>query len=217
MGTDHRRLPIVFNRGECETLPPKPESWENQLDIAQRIGTHFPGEVVRLDLYGGGDQVYFSEFTFTTAGCWRTFTPALTDGLLYGLMKGHLSSEDVTPDFVERVLSDTSWVVLSTIDDDKGRQLLANSWKGMAYPSPVDLCMQIENAYDGDNKRAVRAKLFDACIQEARAVQNFDVRCFIVMEKNGMQVIHRSFGVGSNDQGKDNIEVCAKSAASHTV
>lgn len=227
VGTDHRRLPIVFNRGECETLPPKPESWEKQHEIAKQIGKHFPGEVVRLDLYGGGDQVYFSEFTFTTAGCWRTFTPALTDGLLYALMKGQISSEVVTPDFVERVLTDTSWVSLSMSDDDEeNKQLSADSWKGMAYPSPVDLCMQIENAYDGDDKRRIRAELFDMCIQKAREVQNFDVRCIILTQKNGMQHAHHSFGVkmdatididGRKYHAKDSIEVCANSVASHNV
>lgn len=215
VGTDHRRLPIVFNRGECESLPPKPASWEKQLEIAQAIGKHFPGEVVRLDLYGGGSEVYFSEFTFTTAGCWRTFTPALTDGLLYGLMMGQLSTKVVTPDYVERVLSDTSWVALMSDNVDEREQISTNSWSGMVYPSPVDLCMQIENSYDGENKRVVRAELFNGCMQETRAVQNFGVRCFIVSVKNGVQHVIRSFGVNKEgtDHGKDNIQVCAESDA----
>jgi hypothetical protein len=196
-------------------LPPKPASWEKQLEIAQAIGKHFPGEVVRLDLYGGGSEVYFSEFTFTTAGCWRSFTPALTDGLLYGLMMGQLSTKVVTPDYVERVLSDTSWVALMSDNVDEREQISTNSWSGMVYPSPVDLCMQIENSYDGENKRVVRAELFNGCMQETRAVQNFGVRCFIVSVKNGVQHVIRSFGVNKEgtDHGKDNIQVCAESDA----
>ena len=215
VGTDHRRLPIVFNRGECDTLLPKPASWEKQFEIAKHIGKHFPGEVVRLDLYGGGDQVYFSEFTFTTNDCRRTFTPALTDGLLYGLMKGHISSEVVTPDYVERALSGSSWVALSAIDNYENTLLSANSWRGKAYPSPVDMCMHIENAYDGKNKRNVRAELFDKCIEKARAIQNFGLRCFIVTETKDAQRILRSCGLNKEDgdRGKDNIRVCAESAS----
>lgn len=71
VGTDFRKLPIVFNRGVCERLPPKPKTWNTQLEIMKHVGKQFSNEVVRVDVYGGGDEVWFSEFTFTTAGCWK--------------------------------------------------------------------------------------------------------------------------------------------------
>lgn len=72
LSTDYERLPIVFNRGVCGDAPPKPASWERQLQIARTLGELFPDETVRIDLYDGKDgKVFFSEFTFTTAGCWR--------------------------------------------------------------------------------------------------------------------------------------------------
>ena len=211
VGTDYRRLPIVFNRDVCIDTPAKPKSWNTQLQIVQKIGKSFPGEVVRVDLYGGGEKVWFSEFTFTTAGCWKRFTPALTDGLLYGLMKNKLSSDVVTPEYVEQILTDESWVMISL---DEKRQFIPELHA--AYPSPVDLCQFIEEfgeTLSNNGKLQLRKKtkeqLFRRCINAAKKVQTSSLRC-IVCINNGTQI--ESFGVnGFSERGKStsNIDICA--------
>eukprot|EP00571_Detonula_confervacea_P011681 CAMPEP_0172313576 /NCGR_PEP_ID=MMETSP1058-20130122/20500_1 /TAXON_ID=83371 /ORGANISM="Detonula confervacea, Strain CCMP 353" /LENGTH=415 /DNA_ID=CAMNT_0013027251 /DNA_START=335 /DNA_END=1579 /DNA_ORIENTATION=+ len=201
VGTDYRRLPIVFNRDVCEDAPKKPKSWNTQLEIIKEVGKSFPNEVVRVDVYGGGDEVWFSELTFTTAGCWRRFTPALTDGLLYGLMKNRISPDIATPENVERMLTDKSWV-FGALD---GKKHLATTMHG-AYPSPVDLCLRFE---EFSEKGKMKKKLFDSCIQEAKSVQNFSLRC-IVSEKNGTKI--HSFGVNDAKKGDSNMGLCAEKA-----
>ena len=181
INTDHKKLPLVFNRGVCETPFPRPSSWDSQLDIVNRLGKAFPNEVVRIDLYAGGNDVYFSEFTFTTAGCWRSFTPALADGLLYALMKNKVSPNVVTPDYVERKLNDRSWVALSL---DERMQIASIN----AHPSPVDLCLQFEVT----NDKELNEKLFASCIKTARKVQHSNIRC-IVSKHNGTKI--DSFGI----------------------
>lgn len=157
----------------------------------------FPKEVVRVDVYGGGSEVYFSEFTYTTAGCWRRFQPMVVDGLLYGLMKGEIDAGLVTTEYIEDMLSDDSWVMLSLKDHDGGDGHDGNDGDGdnrtmvssISYPSPVDLCMEFEEYADRKNKKE---ELFDKCIRHLRKVRHFPLRC-IVSEKNGTQV--HSFGV----------------------
>ena len=201
VGTDYRRLPIVFNRGTCEKLPPRPESWDKQLRIMQYLGRHFPREVVRIDVYAGGDEVWFSEFTFTTAGCWRRFTPAVADGLLYGLMKGGISPDVVTPASIERLLTDDSWVLVS----------LDNRTLSGSHPSPVDLCSTIERFSD---KVRVKEILFHSCIRKLRPIRKFSLRC-IVSQKNGTSL--HSFGVNEPVKGTSNVDHCAAKYADSKI
>jgi len=184
VGTDHRRLPIVFNRGVCDQPSPKPKSWETQLEVVQQLGKEFPNEVVRIDLYGGGSEVYFSEFTFTTAGCWRKFTPMLTDGILYGLMKNKIPPETVTPESLEATLSDKSWVLVSL--DKTTNTVFVNE-----YPSPVDLC-QTFNIEDTKKNKDFNEMIFSSCIQKARQVYSSSLRC--IVSKNNRKEIE-SFGL----------------------
>ncbi|KAL7537347.1 hypothetical protein ACHAXR_007759 [Thalassiosira sp. AJA248-18] len=179
LGTDHRRLPIVFNRGTCKTSPIKPPSWNTQLEIMKQVGRHFLGEVVRVDVYGGGEEVWFSELTFTTAGCWKRFKPAVADGLLYGLMKNRIPPEFVTPASVQRMLNDRSWVSVS---------LDYESLSG-SFPSPVDLCLTFEEYSTGKQTKEI---LFNQCIQTLKRIQKHSLRCIVSMN-NGTNV--RAFGV----------------------
>lgn len=214
LGTDYRRLPIVLNRGICKETPPKPRTWDTQLEIMKQLGKEFPGEVVRIDVYGGGDEVWFSEFTFTTNGCWRSLQPALADGLLYGLMKKKITRYDATPERIDRMLNDKSWVLL-----------LDNQTLSAAYPSPVDLCSIFEKF--GANKEFVyRAQesgdalklsmaqemfhrtqevLFKSCIEELKKIKTFPLRC-IHLEKEEMKV--HSFGVNKLMKDASSVEAC---------
>jgi len=205
VNTDFRKLPIVFNRDVCDTLPPKPATWNAQLEIMKRVGRAFPGEVVRVDVYGGGEEVWFSEFTFTTAGCWRRFTPALTDGLLYGLMKGEISSDVVTPTYVERMLNDKSWVVISTVDE--GMRVASTMLRG-EFPSPVDLCLEFKkfgNDEGGGGGGATRNTPFERCIRKARSVQKYQLRC-IVSVANATRI--RAFGMDGVGDEVSGIAAC---------
>lgn len=202
VGTDFRRLPIVFNRGICDGVPPKPKTWDRQLQIMKQVGKEFPGEVVRVDVYGGGEDVWFSEFTFTTAGCWRRFTPMLTDGLLYGLMKQQISPELVTPENVARMLTDKSWVVTSV--DNKGHVATPPVLQG-EYPSPVDLCIQFEQ-FANENDKAKKVQLFKRCISQAKRVQSYALRC-IASYGNGTRIM--SFGTNDYEDGvSSGISIC---------
>ncbi|KAL7550771.1 hypothetical protein ACHAWF_013992 [Thalassiosira exigua] len=195
VGTDYRRLPIdLFRRGRCNDVIPKPKTWDTQLEIMKRVGKFFPSEVVRVDVYAGGEEVWFSEFTFTTVGCWRRFSPAVIDGLLYELMVRRLSPDAVTPASVERMLLDESWVLVS-LDDVRSSH---------SHPSPVDLCLTMEQS--GGNRKQFKDALFQRCISKLKPLRKFALRC-LVSEKNGTQL--HSFGLNAPDKGRSNIELCA--------
>mmetsp|Transcript_24543 Transcript_24543/g.52058 ORF Transcript_24543/g.52058 Transcript_24543/m.52058 type:complete len:494 (-) Transcript_24543:111-1592(-) len=190
LGTDFRRLPIVFNRGTCKDMLEKPQTFDTQVEIMKTIGKLFPSEVVRIDVYGGGEKVWFSEFTFTTNGCWKTFKPAVTDGLLYALMEKRISPDIVTPEYVERMLTDDSWVLLL-----EEQRLFSHS-----YPSPVDLCTALEDF--GEDRKMV----FHMCIQKLWLVQGSPIRC-LVAEKNATEL--HSFGVNGPSEDVSNTKACA--------
>lgn len=191
VSTDFHRLPIVFNRDTCpeSDMPAKPKSWYTQVKVMAELGKQlFPGEVVRIDVYGGGDQVWFSEFTFSTAGCWRTFKPRVADGLLYAIAHGKVSPETATAEYVERLMSDVSWALVSF--DEK--QVKLSEFTG-AYPSPVDMCATLE---DFSNDNAQRSEILETCLGEAKKIKDFPLRC-IITEGNGTDF--SSFGVMNND------------------
>ncbi|KAL7465461.1 hypothetical protein ACHAXS_005778 [Conticribra weissflogii] len=198
--TEFRRTPIMFNRPTCLNMTEKPKSWEKQLEIMKRLGELFPQEVVRIDVYGGGDEVWFSEFTFTTAGCWRTFQPTVTDGLLYAVQYNKIPREVIDADFIQKVLRDDSWVSVSL---DKN-EIPVPEYTG-THPSPVDLCSKLQDYADTTMKEI----LFQSCIEEAKSLSSFHLRC-IVTHNNG--TMYHSFGLMTNklsgSSAIDNIQVC---------
>ena len=195
LGTDYQRLPILFNRGTCDTLPPKPKSWDKQLQIMKELGKGFPGEVVRVDVYGGSEEVWFSELTFTTTGCWKRFKPWATDGLLYGLMKNKISPTDVNSASIIEHLNDTSWVTIS----------LDFKTLSSSHPSPVDACLMFEEYVQVPAAR-MKKELFDSCISALNKTRGFPLHC-IVSNNNGTFV--KSFGVKeSSVVSASNVEIC---------
>jgi len=203
LSTDYVRLPIVFNRGVCGDAPPKPASWERQFQIARALGKLFPDETVRVDLYDGKDgKVFFSEFTFTTAGCWRTFSPTLADGLLWALAHHELPPAVASPTYIQRVLTDRSWVLLSL--DEEGF-LIRNASSG--HPSPVDMCSTLES-FGSDNKS--KQRLFDKCISNARDVKGSALRCLVYRGTDQDMI---AFGVDRASQdvaSRGNLNLCEK-------
>lgn len=66
----------------------KPKEWDKMLRLAEALSAEFP--FVRVDLYGIGDKVYFSELTFTPANGMDSNIPKEWDlamGDLYDLSK----------------------------------------------------------------------------------------------------------------------------------
>jgi hypothetical protein len=161
------------------------------------------------DIYGGGGEVWLSEFTFTTAGCWRSFTPRVADGLLYAVAHGMVSAESITADNVERVLSDDSWVVLSF--DKNGDKL--PEYTG-AYPSPVDMCTVLEQFAVDKQQNDKTMRLFQSCIKVAEKVQNHPLRC-IITHYNVSRI--ESFGASPLDiidhwddsENPTNVDICS--------
>ncbi|KAL3796146.1 hypothetical protein HJC23_000649, partial [Cyclotella cryptica] len=205
LSTDFRRLPIIFNRDTCDdVMLDKPKSWDTQLQVATDIGKLFPAEVVRLDLYGGGEMVWLSEFTFTTGGCWKTFKPRVTDGFLYAVAHGKIPTESVTAEYVQKLLSGDSWVVVSY--DEKGEKL--STFSG-AYPSPVDMCMVLEDFFNPEQKYK-RTRLYQSCIKESQKLSDYPVRC-IITQSNASMI--QSFGSSPTDlvdgiKHPTNIDIC---------
>lgn len=184
VSTRFRKLPMTHNRPTCEgPLIPKPRSWEKQLAIAKEVGRQMAYEgVVRLDLYGGDNgeggegTVYFSEFTFTTSGCWKDFQPLTADGLLYAIAHGQIPADvAASPEFVERTLGRESWVLVREFNgnrahggDVKKNYVSTNDSKTAAanvtaFSSPVDLCDVL-----GKEAAAKKKKKFEASASDGQ-------------------------------------------------
>jgi hypothetical protein len=110
--TDFKRLPMIHGIPACTDQDeiPKPATWDLMHQIASEIVRHLPNEIVRLNLYASETQVAFSELTFTTSNCNYNFWPIVGDGLLLALNTKEVDSTAVTAEFVEEVISGTSWV-----------------------------------------------------------------------------------------------------------
>ena len=83
-------------------------------EIARGIGKHVPG-IICLDLYASDEDVYFAEFTFTTAACTRNvcFQPLVADGLLYAILHGQIDPNAATAKYVEKTIGGKSWAFVS--------------------------------------------------------------------------------------------------------
>jgi hypothetical protein len=165
--TGFQRLPMKLSSQPCTDEIEKPGAWDLMHQIASEIAIHVPNEIVRLDLYASETQVAFSELTFTTTACKTNFFPIVADGLLFALNTKEVDPTAVTAEFVEEVISGTSWVKVEM--DPFVRRPKADR----GYPSPVDLC------YTGTRIKVfgqLPGNFLDAeCIREARAL-NKDAR-----------------------------------------
>lgn len=168
------RLDMKLAMDPCPQTISKPPMWDKMLQVAQEIAPHMPQHVIRLDLYSSHTRVVFSELTFTSAACRRTFLPLVADGLLYALSSGLVDPEIAgTPEFIQKTVMDRSWVKVSM---DHRQPAVANNNTG--YPSAVDLC------FNRTSKPIVRGPLpqsarNDPCLQAAATVQHLPLRCVI--------------------------------------
>jgi hypothetical protein len=135
----------------------------------EELGPHLPG-VVRLDLYASETEIYFSEFTFTTAACAFGFRPRVADGFLYALDHELLSPTSIiTPDFVRDTILGTSWVHLSFLPGQSEIRLNLTSIAG--FPSPVDLCRGATNTH--------HCNASTNCLSAAKSMASNDLRCIV--------------------------------------
>jgi hypothetical protein len=83
--TDHRSNMVdrdwnpldVHVKYRCAEPPPPPPNLEHMIEVAEKLAVEF--ELVRVDLYSVGDQIYFGEFThYPGGGCIR-FAPQSFD------------------------------------------------------------------------------------------------------------------------------------------
>jgi len=167
-------LDLKLAMDPCPYEISKPPMWDKMLQVASEIAPHMPDHVIRLDLYSSDTRVVFSELTFTTAACRRTFLPLVADGLLYALSQGLVDPEiAANPDFIKKTISDRSWV---KVQMDKRQPAVLNNNTG--YPSAVDLC------FNRTVKPIVRGPLppearNDLCLEAAATVRHMPLRCVI--------------------------------------
>jgi len=188
VSTRYERLGMTLQRKSCPHLPPKPNNWEDQVRIATELASVAPG-AVRVDLYSGGDQVYFSEYTFTTNYCSRGvgFHPHVADGLLYAVAHEEIEPETITPEFVENTIGSTSWALVSL----KNEVHLVRE-ESKPFPSPIDLCAHYSGANWKLPKFETNPKVLD-CLGKLKEVASEPLRC--VISASGEDKPLRALGV----------------------
>ncbi len=133
--------------------------------------------VLYASIYAGEDNIFFSEFTYTTAACGRGigFKPRVADGLLYALQYGAIDPAMAMPELVKSTIHDTSWVFLTLAN---GRNLHSESSR--TFPSPVDLCEHVNNdhiKYERDDWQS--DEKVNYCLQAAKEVVASQLRCAV--------------------------------------
>jgi len=162
----YNMLSMKLAKDICPDSVPKPDTWDRQRRIVESLGKHLPKGTVRVDLYAGQDDIYFSEFTFTTSKCDAKFTPAVADGLLYAVSHEEISQREAKrPEYVESLLNGMgSWGMIKLNKQKEVRGMLN-------YPSPLDLCESYASVED--------PKKFKGCIRKSRKVSKYPMRCMI--------------------------------------
>ena len=176
------RLNMRLLRPSCPGVLVRPANWEKQVEVATVLAARTSG-ILRIDLYGGENKIFFSEFTYTTSFCRSDvgFRPRVADGLLHAVQYGAIDPAIATPELVESIVHDTSWVFVSLLN---GRtvDLLSSG----AFPSPVDLCEYAnddhiklqDNNWQSDDK-------VNYCLAATKEVATAQLRCVVGSNKIG--------------------------------
>jgi len=80
-------LPLKNGHPNADTIPLKPDNYEEMVSLAQKLseGLHF----VRVDLYNLDGHILFGEYTFSHWGGFKAFEPDKWDYLLGEMLKDH--------------------------------------------------------------------------------------------------------------------------------
>ena len=70
---DYNHLPVTNGVPNADSIPPKPEKFEEMVELAEQLAKDINN--VRVDLYNIGDDIYFSEMTFYHNGGMVAFDP----------------------------------------------------------------------------------------------------------------------------------------------
>ena len=70
---DYNHLPVTNGVPNADYIPPKPEKFEEMVELAEQLAKDINN--VRVDLYNIGDDIYFSEMTFYHNGGMVAFDP----------------------------------------------------------------------------------------------------------------------------------------------
>jgi hypothetical protein len=174
-----QRLPMKLKKPVCTDVLEKPHTWDRQRSIVESIGARLSKGIVRIDLYAGDEDIYFSEATFTTSQCKLAFHPAVADGLLFAAVHGVVHRDDASRSaYIEEVIGGSSW---GFVELQRGKQLHPSS--ASTFPSPLDLCEDYSSHEDS----------FKSCIQAAREASSYPVRCLVADPSNDNTI--SSFGV----------------------
>jgi hypothetical protein len=96
----------------CRADLEPPKTWSKMVNIVQQLGHKMPNGIIRIDLYAGEKDIYFSEFTFTSNGCRFYYEPLVADAFLYGALYGYFTPRQLTPSFVEEAINQRFWYVV---------------------------------------------------------------------------------------------------------
>jgi len=146
---------------------------------------------------------FLSEFTFSSGACKEgtmNWYPRVADGLLYAVLHGKVPASAATPDFIEKTVTNKSWVLLPPKNTSNFSTSDTFATAARAYPSPVDLC---ETSFP--DSEVLRKSCYDA----ARKVKYSLLRCFD-LDAAGLSV--RSAGASPYDHSDqdNNVFECTK-------
>jgi hypothetical protein len=173
---DRAFVNLSLSKPTCPDGLMRPSNWDKQVEVATALAKRVTG-ILRIDLYAGEENIFFSEFTYTTAFCGRKmgFKPRVADGLLHALQYGVIDPAMATPELVKSTIHDTSWVLLTLTN---GRKLHPES--SQTFPSPVDLCEHVNNdhiKYDSINWQSDEKVV--KCLEVTKEAVTAQLRCII--------------------------------------
>lgn len=73
--TEWKHLPFTNGHPNSSHLPPKPENFEEMLDIARKLAENINTPQVRIDLYNKKGRIFFGEITFFHWSGMKPFVP----------------------------------------------------------------------------------------------------------------------------------------------
>ncbi|KAL7450489.1 hypothetical protein ACHAWC_002397 [Mediolabrus comicus] len=171
----------ITSKAMCSELS-RPPNFDKQVEVATALAEGLPvgTGIVRLDFFTTSENMFFSEFTFTTQYCSTSFGfhPRVADGLLHAVQYGAVDPSRVTPEFVERIIHDKSWVLLTL---SNGRTV--DPVSSGAFPSPVDLCEHVSShhiAYEDRNWQS--DENVRHCLEKAKEVATVHQRCIAIVD-----------------------------------
>lgn len=181
--TRYERLRIKMEGlPQCSSTMAKPKTWDRMVAMVQELGQQIEEVgIVRIDLYASDEDIYFSEFTFTSNGCRFFYDPLVADSLLYAAMYGHLTKAQLTASFIEQSVNSRLWYIVPLLEEPNVRD-------NITYNALYDTSIITDHPNDWTTCR--RAKFYktspatDRCMENVnmKVYQKYPIRCVGVTE-----------------------------------